>query len=141
MLPRNKDHGWDYANKVEMIGRQIKSTNNKVQQAELSVDSIHVEELNLPFSSSVRGLGMLVDTSSPEYKKKSETEFTASVLKKRSKTHKRLKERFLIGRNRTKCANFRGSPLFQATYNIKTEKQTTYSAYLGKPSACLRTSK
>ena len=27
------------------------------------------------------------------------------------KTHKRLKERFSIGRNRTKCANFRGSPL------------------------------
>ena len=31
--------------------------------------------------------------------------------------HKKLKERFLIGRNRTKRANFRGSPLFQATYN------------------------
>ena len=29
-----------------------------------------------------------------KYKKKSETELTASVLKKRSKTHKRLKERF-----------------------------------------------
>ena len=41
---------------------------------------------------------------------------------KRSKTHKRLKERFLIGRNRTKRAIFRGSPLFQATYNIKTGK-------------------
>ena len=39
----------------------------------------------------------------------------------RSKTHKRLKERILIGRNRTKRANFRGSPLFQATY--KTNKQ------------------
>ena len=36
-----------------------------------------------------------------------------SVLKKRSKTHKRLKERFLIRRNRTKCAKFRGKPLFQ----------------------------
>ena len=31
--------------------------------------------------------------------------------------HKRLKERFLIRRNRTKRANFRGNPLFQATYN------------------------
>ena len=41
---------------------------------------------------------------------------TASVLKKRSKTRKRLKERFLIRRNRTKRANFRGSPLFQDTY-------------------------
>ena len=40
-------------------------------------------------------------------KKKSETKLTATVLKKRSKTHKRLKERFLIGRNRTKRANFR----------------------------------
>ena len=39
------------------------------------------------------------------------------------KTHKRLKDCFLIGRNRTKRAHFRGSPLFQATYNIKTEKQ------------------
>ena len=51
-------------------------------------------------------------------KKKSETELTASVLKKkRSKTHKRLKERFLIRRNRTTRANFRRSRLFQATYN------------------------
>ena len=41
-----------------------------------------------------------------------------------SKTHKRLKELFLIGRNRIKRANFRGIPIFQATYNIKTEKQT-----------------
>ena len=31
---------------------------------------------------------------------------------------------------RTKRANFRGSPLFQATYNIKTEKQTINSTYL-----------
>ena len=31
---------------------------------------------------------------------------------------------FLTGQNRTKCANFQGSPLFQATYNVKTEKQT-----------------
>ena len=38
----------------------------------------------------------------------------------RSKTRKKLKERFLIGQNRTKRANFRGSPLFRATYNIKT---------------------
>ena len=36
------------------------------------------------------------------------------------KTHKRLKERFLIGQNRTKHVNFRGSLLFQATNNIKT---------------------
>ena len=48
----------------------------------------------------------------------------------RSKTQKRLKEHFLIGQNRTKRANFRGSPLFQVTYNIKTEKQTINSTYL-----------
>ena len=49
---------------------------------------------------------------------------------KKVQTCKRLKERFLIGSNRTKRANFRGSPLFQATYNIKTEKQTTDTTYL-----------
>ena len=46
-----------------------------------------------------------------------------------SKTHKRLKEQFLIGRNRTKRAHFRGSPLFQATYKTKTEKYTINSTY------------
>ena len=35
---------------------------------------------------------------------------------KRSKTHKRLKERFLIRQNRTKCANFQGNNLFQDDY-------------------------
>ena len=33
-----------------------------------------------------------------------------------SKTHKRLKERFLIGRNRTKRANFRCNHLFRAVF-------------------------
>ena len=42
----------------------------------------------------------------------------------RSKTHKRLKEHFLIGRNRTKHANFQQSPLFQDMYIINTDKQT-----------------
>ena len=36
---------------------------------------------------------------------------------KRSKTHKKLKERFLIIRNRTKRANFPCNHLFRATYN------------------------
>ena len=45
----------------------------------------------------------------------------------RSKTHKKLEERFLIGRNWTKRANFRGSPLVQATHHTKTEKQTINS--------------
>ena len=40
------------------------------------------------------------------------------------KKHKRLKERFLIRRNRTKRAHFLGKPLFQATYNnITTTKK------------------
>ena len=58
-----------------------------------------------------------------EKKKKKETELIASVLKKDPKTHKRLKECFLIGQNSTKRAHFRGSPLFQAMYNIKTEEE------------------
>ena len=37
---------------------------------------------------------------------------------------KKQQQRFLIGRNRTKCANFQGNPLFQATYNLTTEKVT-----------------
>ena len=49
----------------------------------------------------------------------------SSSSSSRSKTRKRLKERFLIGRNRTKRANFRGSPLFQATYNNTTENCQT----------------
>ena len=28
------------------------------------------------------------------------------------------------GQNKTQCAKFQGSPLFQATYNIRTEKET-----------------
>ena len=40
------------------------------------------------------------------------------------------RERFLIRQNRTKHANFRGSPLFQAMYNIKTKKQTINSLSL-----------
>ena len=49
---------------------------------------------------------------------------------KRSKTHKRLTERLLILQNRTKRANFRRSPLFQATYNEKTEKRAINSTFL-----------
>ena len=45
------------------------------------------------------------------------------TLQKGSKTHKRLKERLLIGWNRTSCAHFRGSLLFQATYNIKKHRK------------------
>ena len=38
----------------------------------------------------------------------------STPLKLRSKTHERLKECFLMGRNGTKRANFRGSPLFSS---------------------------
>ena len=65
-------------------------------------------------------------------KKKSETELTTSALEKKKKDPKhtkRLKQRFIIGRNRTKRAHFRGSPLFQATHNRKTEN-TINSTYL-----------
>ena len=43
----------------------------------------------------------------------------------RSRTHKNLKERFLIRRNRTKRAIFRESLLFQVPYNNKTTLKTT----------------
>ena len=42
---------------------------------------------------------------------------------KRSKTHKRLKQLFLIGRNRTECAIFWGSSLFQAMYHTEKKKK------------------
>ena len=41
-----------------------------------------------------------------------------TLLVSGSETPKRLKERFLIGRNRTKRANFRGSPLTQDKLNF-----------------------
>ena len=50
--------------------------------------------------------------------------------KKDPKHTRGYRELFLIGQNRTKCANFWGSPLFQATYNLKTEMQTMNSPYL-----------
>ena len=51
--------------------------------------------------------------SSRTKKKKSGTELTASVREKKNpKTHKILKERFLIGRNRTKTCIFSRKPSF-----------------------------
>ena len=43
--------------------------------------------------------------------------------KERSKTHERLKERFLIGRNRTKRANFRGILFFKLCTTQKQKKK------------------
>ena len=47
----------------------------------------------------------------------------------RFKTH-RLKEHFFVRRNRTKRANFRGKPLFQATYNNTTENSSTNLSFV-----------
>ena len=55
--------------------------------------------------------------------KKLETELTASVLKKDPKHTGDWRKCFLTGQNRTKHAHFLGN-LFQASYNIKTEKET-----------------
>ena len=62
-------------------------------------------------------------------KQQPETELTARVLKKRSKTYKRLKDLFLIGRKRTKCAHFRRGPLFSSCAEHKNRK-TIISTYL-----------
>ena len=40
-----------------------------------------------------------------------------------TETHKRLKESFLIRRNRTRCTNFRGSPHFQSYVQQYNRKQ------------------
>ena len=49
----------------------------------------------------------------------------------RGQKHSRdWKNAFLIRQSRTKRANFRGSPLFQAMSNRKTQKQTINSVYL-----------
>ena len=56
-----------------------------------------------------------------KHHQKKKSWITAEILElcnKRSKTHKKLKERVLIRRNRTKHANFRCNHLFRATYNI-----------------------
>ena len=49
----------------------------------------------------------------------------------RSKTHKRLKECFLIRRNRTKRANFRCNHLFRATYNTTENSLINLSLSVG----------
>ena len=62
---------------------------------------------------------------------KSETELTASVLGKKNRKHTEdQREHFSIAQNRTKRAHFRGSPLFQATYNIKTEEANNELTWL-----------
>ena len=76
------------------------------------------------FSAFCSSLFTLISSAETYFSQKNLKQLTASVVKKDPKTHKRLKENFLIRRNRTKCANFRGNPLFQATYNMKTGKQT-----------------
>ena len=58
---------------------------------------------------------------------KSEFQFQVNEIGSRSKTRKRLKERFLIRRNRTKRANCRCNHLFQATYNTTENISTNLS--------------
>ena len=47
------------------------------------------------------------------------------------KTHKRLKERFLIGRNKTKCKNFEEILFFTDTYNTKTNNSFIFCQFEG----------
>ena len=64
-------------------------------------------------------------------KQKYETELTASVLKKRSKVHKRLKRTLLyLDETGQNVQIFEEVLFFQATYNIKTEKRTINSLRL-----------
>ena len=71
---------------------------------------------------------------------KSETELTDGVLKKRSKTHERLKRTLFNWTKPDKCANFWGGPLFfQATYNIV--KQTIRLTYVNLMRGCWRKEK
>ena len=79
-------------------------------------------------SPAARNSTLLFSTFSVSWtskKKNQKQSWLPAFWGKKSRTHKRLKERFLIGWNRTKRANFWGSPLFQATYNITTERKTT----------------
>ena len=57
------------------------------------------------------------------FRRKSETELTASVLQKRSKTHKALKERFSIRRNRTKRAHLSRQSSFSSYVQQYDRKQ------------------
>ena len=58
-------------------------------------------------------------TKNIEFSGKSSGEWT-SRQKKRSQNTQEAERHFLMGRNRAKCANFQGSPLFWAMYNINT---------------------
>ena len=55
-------------------------------------------------------------------KKRSETELAASVLKKRSKTHKRLKERFLFWTKREKKCKFSRKSSFSSYVQHKNKQ-------------------
>ena len=67
-------------------------------------------------------------TSATKTKHKNRKEFFLKTMHTyKSKTYKRLKERFLIRRNRTKHANFRCNHLFRAKYNRKQINQPSLS--------------
>ena len=59
------------------------------------------------------------------YPKKSETNLLPAFWKKIKNTQRVKITRFLIGQNKTKCANFRGNPLFESYVQHK-NKQCTY---------------
>ena len=61
-------------------------------------------------------IGQLTDSG---IKKKKKAPMNKPLLLPHSKIQntQKIKERFLIRRNQTKRANFRGNSLFQATYN------------------------
>ena len=99
-------------------------------QEDVSV-AIHVMKFSISLKQGNDGTALGVVVFSPQkdfFFFKSETELTAGILKKRSKAHKRLKERFLIRQNRTKRANFRGSLLFQV--RTTTQQKTVKPIYL-----------
>ena len=69
-------------------------------------------KLSLSIADHPGGKNQVKQQQKCQGKQKSETELTASVLKKRSKTHKRLKRTLFNRTKQDKTCNFRGSPLF-----------------------------
>ena len=98
-------------------------TGQNVQIFEEVLFSSYIQQKNK--QNKTRKSGKFPESRAETAKDRAETaKDRAETAKDRPETLKILKERFLFGRNRTKRANFRGSPLFQATYNIKTEEKT-----------------
>ena len=83
---------------------------------------LRVDKVPTPASSVAAG-GSL---SCALMEKNLKQSWLSAFWKKEDPKHTRdQRERFLIGQKRRKRAHFRESPLFQATYNIKTEKRVS----------------